>query len=147
MSTETKRLSSRCCLITGAAQGIGHAIAERFAVEGARVIAADLRFGSLRSTDGVIEQVTLDVTDPDAVNRTAAAFPEVSVLVNCAGYVATGALLESSIEDFDRSININVRSMMLTIRAFLPGMLSRQQGSIINIASVVSSVMAAPQRF
>jgi 2-keto-3-deoxy-L-fuconate dehydrogenase len=146
MSADRLRLAGKCCFITGAAQGIGSAIAELFAAEGARVIAADLRFAA-PSSNASLEQLTLDVTNPDAVTRAATLYPEVSVLVNCVGYVATGTLLECTIEDFDRSMNMNVRSMMLMSRAFLPAMLARQDGSIINIASVVSSVMAAPQRF
>ncbi len=74
-------------------------------------------------------------------------YPEVSVLVNCVGYVATGATLDCTLEDFDRSYAINVRSMVSMIQAVLPAMIERRQGSIVNIASVVSSVMAAPNRF
>jgi 2-keto-3-deoxy-L-fuconate dehydrogenase len=147
MGAERGRLRDKCCLVTGAAQGIGGAIAGLFASEGARVIAADLGFKQPPAAGVSLEQLKLDVTDADAVSRAATSFPDVSVLVNCVGFVATGALLECSIEDFDRSMNVNVRSMMLMTRSFLPAMLRRQQGSIINIASVVSSVMAAPQRF
>jgi len=81
------------------------------------------------------------------VAAAAAAHPDVSVLVNCVGYVANGTVLESSLADFDRSMCINVRSMVLSIREFLPAMVARGSGVIINIASVVSSVMAAPNRF
>ena len=147
MDADSGRLRGKCCLVTGAAQGIGGAIAELFAREGARVIAADLGFKQPPPAGVSQERLSLDVTNADAVSRAAASFPDVSVLVNCVGYVASGTLLECSVEDFDRSMNVNVRSMMLVTRAFLPAMLGRQQGSIINIASVVSSVMAAPQRF
>jgi 2-keto-3-deoxy-L-fuconate dehydrogenase len=140
------RLEGKTCFVTGAAQGIGRSIAEHFAAQGARVIAADLRFPTPFS-DTAIEAVELDVTDQAAVEQAAAAFREVSVLVNCVGYVASGTILDCPPDDFDRSASINLRSAMLTIRSFLPAMLERRDGSIINIASVVSSVMAAPNRF
>lgn len=141
MSHVTGRLAGKTCFVTGAAQGIGRSVVERFAAEGARVIAADLSF-----EDGP-DRCGIDVTDEAAVAAAAAAFPDVDVLVNCVGYVATGTVLDTSVEQFDRSMAINARSMMLTIRAFLPQMLARRYGSIINIASVVSTVAAAPARF
>jgi 2-keto-3-deoxy-L-fuconate dehydrogenase len=141
------RLTGKTCFVTGAAQGIGRSIAERFVAEGARVIAADLRFGDVPSDDASMTRVILDVTDEAAVAASAAQHRDVSVLVNCVGYVAPGALLDCSMAQFDRSVDLNVRSMVLTSRAFLPMMLERRNGSIVNIASVVSSVMAAPDRF
>lgn len=141
------RLAGKTCLVTGAAQGIGRSIAERFVAEGARVIAADLRFGDADPGDASLVRHILDATDEAAVAAAAAAYGDVSVLVNCVGYVANGAILDCSLDDFDRSYAVNVRTMALTIRAFLPAMLARGQGSIVNIASVVSSVAAAPNRF
>ena len=140
------RLKGKTCFVTAAAQGIGRSVVEAFLAEGAIVIGADLRFSEAPSQPR-LTSVTLDATDPGAVAAAAAAYPNVSVLVNCVGFVAHGALLDSSMEDFDRSMIINVRSMALTIRGFLPAMLSRGTGSIVNIASVVSSVTAAPNRF
>src|ERR1700682_6268651 len=140
------RLRGKTCLITGAAQGIGRSIAEEFLQEGAVVIATDLRF-AFGAEHPQLTKLTLNATDEAAVAALATAHPEVSVLVNCVGYVANGALLDCSLAEFDRSMNVNVRSMVLTIGGFLPAMLARSEGSIINIASVVSSVMAAPNRF
>jgi 2-keto-3-deoxy-L-fuconate dehydrogenase len=141
-----ERLTGKTCLVTGAAQGIGRSIVERFRSEGAHVIATDLRF-EREGTEPGIEQVILDVTDEQAVAACAGTFPQVSVLVNCVGFVAQGTVLTGSLADFDRSIDVNVRSMVHTIRAFLPAMLARADGAIVNIASVVSSVAAAPDRF
>ena len=148
MSSEIRsgRLSGKVCFVTGAGQGIGQSIAQVFAAEGALVIAADLRFPAPAANDTIVQRM-LDVTDIGAVKATAAQCQNVSVLVNCVGYVANGALLDCSLADFDRSMDINVRSALFTISAFLPAMLQRREGSIINIASVVSTVMPAPNRF
>ncbi|GGI76014.1 NAD(P)-dependent oxidoreductase [Polymorphobacter multimanifer] len=145
----TDRLSGKTALVTGAAQGIGLAIVEAFVREGASVIATDLQEDRLASLfeGSAVRFRRMDVTDPQSVGEAAAAFPEAGVLVNCAGWVANGSILDGTPEDLARSFTINVVSMATTIRAFLPAMLDRNDGSIINIASVVSSVMAAPNRF
>ena len=142
------RLAGKTCLVTGAAQGIGRSISEAFLAEGARVIATDLRPAALLALpDGErLIRMGLDVTQAEDARRAAAAHPDVNVLVNCAGYVAQGALLECTPEDFDRSLSINVSSIFTLTRAFLPSMIERKDGSIINIASVASSVMAPPNR-
>jgi 2-keto-3-deoxy-L-fuconate dehydrogenase len=145
----TNRLAGKTCLVTGAAQGIGNAIANAFAREGAKVIATDLNREALETAfagTGVTTAL-LDVTDAAAAAQLAQAHPDVSVLVNCAGWVASGNILDCDPADLDRSFAINVGSMMNTIRAFLPAMVARKKGSIVNIASVVSTTMAAPQRF
>jgi 2-keto-3-deoxy-L-fuconate dehydrogenase len=140
------RLEGKTCFVTAAAQGIGRSIVDRFLEEGAQVVAADLR-----NLDGAVRpgeiRVILDVTNEAAVSDAAIAHTGVDVLVNCVGYVANGTLLDCPLEDFDRSVTINVRSMVLMTRAFLPNMIARRAGSIINIASVVSSVTGTPNRF
>jgi len=140
------RLQGKTCFVTGARQGIGRSIAERFLAEGADVIAADIASIDLPANER-LTIVALDVTSGAAVTAAARAHPGVDVLVNCAGWVASGPVLDCTPEDFDRSMAVNVRSMMLTISAFLPAMVERGRGSIVNIASVVSSVAAAPNRF
>jgi 2-keto-3-deoxy-L-fuconate dehydrogenase len=145
----TKGLTDKTCVVTGAGQGIGRAIAEAFAAEGATVIAVDLSEGPLTEWTAAagVTSALLDVTDAAAVARLAARYPEASVLVNCVGVVAVGTVLDSEPAELERSFRINVGSMANTIKAFLPGMRERKDGSIINIASVVSSIKAAPDRF
>jgi 2-keto-3-deoxy-L-fuconate dehydrogenase len=143
------RLSNKRCLVTGAAQGIGKAIADAFLREGAHVIATDLQLEKLKTefTHPNAQVMQMDVTDAAMVNAIAAAYPEINVLVNCAGFVAVGSLLDCNAAQLERSFQINVMTMFNTIQCFLPSMRERKDGSIINIASVVSSVMAAPNRF
>lgn len=140
------RLAGKTCLVTAAAQGIGHSIAAAFLSEGAEVIAVDLKDEGLQRLSGA-RAARVDCTDPAAVTDLAARFSQVSVLVNCVGHVAHGSILDTSLEVLQRSFVINVQTMHLLISAFLPGMRTRRQGSIINIASVVSAEMAAPARY
>lgn len=144
----TERLMEKRALVTAAAQGIGRATAEAFAAEGARVIATDVNEERLRELDGVPGVTTrlLDVTDADAVRAAATDLGALDVLFNCAGYVHHGSILECEESDWDFSFDLNVRSMYLVIRAFLPAMLESGGGSIINVSSVASSIKGIAQR-
>ncbi len=138
------RLQGKRAFVTAAGQGIGRAIAERFAQEGALVTATDLRLELLDGLD-VAETASLDVTDKNAVmTMITAAQPE--ILVNCAGFVHSGTIEEVSDDDFDFAMDLNVRSIMYTCQAALPGMKAAGQGAIINIASLASSVKGFPNR-
>jgi len=145
----SQRLAHKTAFVTAAGQGIGRATALAFAREGARVIATDIKADALHSLAqacGCTTQ-TLDVTDAAVIAAAAAAHGPVDVLFNAAGYVHAGSLLDCTEEDWDFAFTLNVRSQFRTIRAFLPGMLARGGGSIINMASVVGSLKAAPNRF
>jgi NAD(P)-dependent dehydrogenase (short-subunit alcohol dehydrogenase family) len=143
------RLHDKTCVVTAAAQGIGRAIAEAFASEGAQVIAVDRNASVLGAwTAGTgITAVTLDATDEGAVQSWAAGLGRVDVLANCVGMVPDGTILATAAADLERCFRVNVVSMHLMTQALLPQMLERRQGSIINIASVVSSLKAAPNRY
>jgi 2-keto-3-deoxy-L-fuconate dehydrogenase len=146
------RLKGKVALITAAAQGIGRASALAFAAEGARVVATDIDMGKLealkRDARGTLDIRRLDVTDAGAIVALAGELGAIDVLFNCAGYVHHGSVLDCTEKDWDFTLNINVRSMYLTIRAFLPAMLKRGTGaSIINMSSGASSVKGAPNRF
>ena len=142
----SQRLAGKTALVTAAAQGIGRATALAFAREGARVIATDIDFDALATLDGCTP-LKLDVLDPAAIAAAAKAQGPLDVLFNCAGFVHAGSVLECSEQDWDFAFNLNVRSMYRTIHAFLPGMLAKGGGSIVNMASVVSSLKGAPNRF
>ncbi|PMS14710.1 NAD(P)-dependent oxidoreductase [Trinickia dabaoshanensis] len=139
------RLAGKTALVTAAAQGIGRACAERLAKEGARVIATDLRPELLAGAP--FESRALDVRDGAAIAALADAVGAVDILVNCAGYVHAGSILECEEADWDFSFDLNVKSMYRTIRTFLPAMLERGAGSIVNLASAASSVKGVPNRF
>ena len=141
-------LSGKTVLITAAAQGIGRASALAFARAGARVHATDINaagLGDLRA-DG-LETAILDVRDAGAVAALVEGIGSVDVLFNCAGVVHGGTILEMPDADLDFAIDINVKAMIRTIRAVLPGMIERRDGAIINMASVASSVKGVPNRF
>src|SRR5579871_311251 len=140
------RLTEKTCLVTAAGQGIGHAIAAAFLAEGATVIAIDLKPQEPSALPGALTR-QVDATDGAAVAQLARDHSQVSVLVNCVGYVAAGTMLDTTAAALQHSFNINVLSMHTMISAFLPAMLQRRDGSIINIASVVSSEMGVPNRY
>jgi 2-keto-3-deoxy-L-fuconate dehydrogenase len=140
------RLAGKTALVTAAAQGIGRATALAFAREGARVIATDLNADALQTLEACTP-LKLDVLDPAAIAAAARSHGPIDVLFNCAGYVHAGSVLECSEDDWAFAFDLNVRSMYRTIKAFLPGMLSRGSGSIINMASAASSIKGVPNRF
>jgi 2-keto-3-deoxy-L-fuconate dehydrogenase len=144
----TGRLQGKSVLVTAAGQGIGRGIAERFAAEGARVTATDLDPSKLDGLEaaGIADRRALNVTDGSAVEALAAELGPLDVLVNCAGFVHHGTILDCEEKDWDFSFDLNVKSMYRTIRAVLPGMLERGGGSIVNIASIASSVKGIPFR-
>lgn len=140
------RLQGKTALVTAAGQGIGRAIAEAFAREGASVIATDLDVGKLAGLAGT-QTRGLDVLSTDAVTALAKEIGPVDVLVNAAGYVHQGTIFDTSEKDWDFSFDLNVKSMHRTISAFLPGMLEKGKGSIVNIASAASSIRGVPNRY
>ena len=140
------RLSGKRCFVTAASAGIGRACALAFAREGAEVIATDLTPTRLEAAGAALEVTALDVTDASAIAQAAARHGRVDVLLNAAGMVHHGTLLDCSEDDWARSIDLNLTSMARTMRAFLPARLSYGGGSIINIASVASSIKGAPNR-
>ncbi|MCC7276297.1 MAG: SDR family oxidoreductase [Alphaproteobacteria bacterium] len=143
------RLAGKTAFVTAAAQGIGRATALAFAAEGATVHATDLNEAKLAEIAGPVNLALagLDVTDGAAVRRAAERVGRVDVLFNCAGWVAAGSILDCTEADWDRSMNLNAKAMFTVIKAFLPAMLAGGGGSIINIASVASSVKGVPLRF
>ena len=140
------RLKGKTALITAAAQGIGRATAEAFLREGARVIATDVNVEPLADLTGA-EVQRLDATEPEAVKAIAARHADIDVLYNCAGYVHAGTILDCDEEAWAFSNALNVTAQYRMIRAFLPGMLERGGGSIINMSSICSSIKAVPNRF
>ena len=140
------RLTGKTALVTAAGQGIGRATAELFAREGARTIAVDINPDTMQSLDSC-ETVVLDLLDGEAIIRLAAEVGPIDVLFNCAGFVHAGTILTTDENDYDFSTDLNVRSTYRMIRSFLPGMIARGGGSIINMASVASSILGVKNRF
>ncbi|RAH38397.1 SDR family oxidoreductase [Halomonas sp. SL1] len=143
------RLRDKTALITAAGQGIGRATALRFAAEGARVIATDIdadKLAELTTIDN-IETRRLDAQEAADIASLATELPTLDTLFNCAGYVHSGALLECDETEWEQSLSLNVTAMYRLIRTFLPGMLEAGGGSIINMASVASSLKGVPNRF
>jgi 2-keto-3-deoxy-L-fuconate dehydrogenase len=143
------RLKGKRAFITAAGAGIGRAMAIAFAREGAHVVASDLRPETIKGLkgEGVAEIHGLDVRDTDAVNALAKRIGPLDILANCAGFVHHGTVLTTSEADWDFSFDLNVTSMHRTITAFLPGMLEKGGGSIVNISSGASSVRGIPNRY
>ena len=144
------RLKNKKTLITGAGQGIGFATAIAFANEGAEVVATDINPETLKSLsekNPCIETRLLDVTKQKEIHHAAEETGAIDVLFNCAGFVHQGTILDCEESDWEFTFNINVRSIYLMIRAFLPAMLEAGSGSIINMSSIASSVMGLPNRF
>ena len=146
--TDQGRLAGKTALVTAAGQGIGRATALDMAADGATVFATDINAETLASLDGIdgITTFMLDVLDHASVAEgVGRAKPD--ILFNCAGYVHHGSILDSTDEEWNFGFDLNVRSMYWTSREAIPGMLERGGGSIINISSVASSVIGAPNRF
>jgi 2-keto-3-deoxy-L-fuconate dehydrogenase len=142
------RLAGKRALVTAAGQGIGRATALAFAREGAAVIATDVDMAKLAGLDreNGITIRRLDVLDGAAIAAAAAEIGALDVLFNCAGFVANGSVLDGTEKDWDFSFDLNVKAMFRMIRAFLPAMLEQGRGSIINMASVASTLRGVPNR-
>src|SRR3970282_1615106 len=142
------RLLGKRALVTAAAQGIGRATALAFAAEGASVLATDIAEAKVADlAEGLGATRRLEVADRAAIAALADELGPVDILFNCAGFVHHGTILDVLPEDWDFSFNLNVKSMYLVTRAFLPGMLKKGGGSIINMSSIASSVKGLPNRF
>jgi 2-keto-3-deoxy-L-fuconate dehydrogenase len=142
------RLMGKTALVTAAGQGIGRAAALAMAREGAKVLATDVNEAALAglADEGLATRI-LDVRDRASIAAAVAALPGPDVLFNCAGFVATGTILDCDEDQWAFSLDLNMTAMYRMCRAFLPGMIEKGGGSVINMASVASSVIAAPNRF
>ncbi len=142
------RLQGKTAFITAAGQGIGKATALAMAAEGAQVWATDVNTELLKAYAGVanITALPLDVLDKAAIGRVVASVPPLDILFNCVGFVHAGNILDATDADWEFGFNLNVRSQFWMIQAVLPGMRARQSGSIINMASVCSSIKGLPNR-
>lgn len=147
------RLSGKTAFLTAAGAGIGRATALAFAREGARVIATDRDAATLASLEADLDAIggrhevqQLDVTDAGQVATASSTHTDVGVLFNCAGWVHQGTILETGLADWQRSFDVNVTGMFLTMKAFLPGMVARGGGSIVNVASVASNLKGVVNR-
>ena len=142
----TDRLNGKTALVTAAGQGIGRSIAEAFVREGAKVWATDLDPAKLDGLEGA-ERRGLDVLSNAGVDDLVAEAGPIDILINAAGFVHHGSILDCSDKDWDFSFDLNVKSIHRTTKAVLPGMLERGRGSIVNIASGASSVRGIPNRY
>jgi 2-keto-3-deoxy-L-fuconate dehydrogenase len=142
------RLENKTCLVTAAGQGIGRATALAMFQEGGHVIATDINEAALAELAGQgLETAVLNVRDAAAITALRDRIGGVDVLFNCAGFVDHGTILDCDEEKWAFSLDLNMTAMYRMIRAFLPGMIAKGSGSIINMASVASSIIGAPNRF
>jgi 2-keto-3-deoxy-L-fuconate dehydrogenase len=145
------RLGGKVALVTAAGHGIGRASALAMAREGAKVFATDIDKDALqalkREGEGDLDSFVLDVLDLDQIADALSRVGAIDILFNCAGFVHHGTVLDCDDKDWDFSFDLNVKSHYRMIKAFLPGMLDKGSGSIVNMASVVSSIKGAPNRF
>ena len=141
-----KRLAGKTVLATASGAGIGLSTALRMRDEGARVIATDINTDQILGIEG-LDVCQLDVTDSAAISAVIGDIGPIDILFNCAGFVHSGSILEASEAELDFAFNLNVKGMFHTIRAVLPGMLALGSGSIVNMASVASSIKGVPNRF
>ena len=142
------RLAGKLCFVTAAGQGIGRATALAMAAEGARVVATDRDTALLATLTGPsITTAALDVLDDAAIAAAAKAAGPVDILFNCAGFVHQNTILTCTDQEWDFGFGLNVRAMWKVAQAFIPGMLERRRGSIVNMSSACSSVKGAPNRF
>ncbi|MCW2103797.1 UNVERIFIED_ORG: 2-keto-3-deoxy-L-fuconate dehydrogenase [Rahnella aquatilis] len=139
-------LAGKKVLITAAGQGIGFNTATLFAREGAEVIATDINIDALHNIPGITPRL-LDVTDPQAIAALAEETGALDVLFNCAGVVHSGDILTCTEREWQFALDLNVTAMFRMIRTFLPAMLERNHGSVINMSSVASSIKGVPNRF
>ena len=140
-------LKGKTALLTASGQGIGFAVAKAFAASGAYVIATDVNSKTLSTLDGIVSEThLLNVTDNNAIKSLVKSIKEPDILFNCAGIVNNGTILEANDDEWDLAFNLNARSMFHMVQAVLPIMLKNGGGSIVNIASVSSSVKGVPNR-
>lgn len=145
-----QRLAGKIAVVTAAGQGIGHATAHAFTKEGAQVFAVDINQEALTKLSKEIPAITtciVDVTDSGEIAKLSKQIGKINILFNCAGFVHHGSILECDEHDWDFSFNLNVKSMYKMIKIFLPNMIEHQNGNIINIASVASSIKGVANRF
>lgn len=145
----SNRLDGKTIFVTASAQGIGRASVIAFAEAGARVIATDINKEKLEELERIsnVKTKTLNVLDQNAIQAAAKEFSDVNVLLNCAGHVHHGTILDCSEEDWTFAFDMNVKSMFMINQSFLPQLLAKQNGSIINIASVAGSIKGFVNRF
>ncbi len=143
------RLAGKSAFITAAGQGMGRAAALAFAREGAKVFATDMNAKTVAELEGKegIRTRVLDVTDEASIQKASQEAGDIDILFNCAGIVHHGSILDASPKDWEQAFAVNVKSMFLVSKAFIPGMLKKGRGSIINMASVASSIRGLPNRF